>query len=1043
MKLTDISVNRSITAIMVFVALLVLGFVSYSKMALDLFPEIEFPVAVVITEYPDVGPKEIESTVTRPLEESLAGINNVDNLTSTSKEGMSMVVVEFTWGTDMSLAVSDMRERIDITKGFLPEDVETPIVLKFDTSMIPIMVLSISGSGDLSYLRNYAEDTLKSLIEQTDGVASAYVSGGQEEEVKVELIKNRMDAYNLSVDRVIQILGVENLNVAGGEIKTPMKKFTLRTQGEFQNLDNIRNVVVDVKNNTPIYLKEVARVYMAPAERNEIVHLNGENGVVMRINKQSDKNTVIVARNVMDRLEKIRKTLPKGMEIVPFFNQAEYIENSIDNVVKNAIQGGLIAILVVFVFLRNIRSALILGLSIPISIIATFIMMYYFDLSLNMMSMGGLAIGVGMLIDNSIVIMENIFRFREKGARPGEAARLGADEMGMAITASTLTTVSVFIPFLFTEGLAGQLFKDMALTITFSLLCSLLVALTLIPMMTSRYITTLHRSYSGRLSFLNVILDWSDNRFKRLENFYVKVINRALDHRKRVIAYTVLAVIVGFLLLPVTGMEFMPEQDEARLTMLAKLPVGTNLDTTEEIMTMVEKRTMKALKDSEYRVVSVRAGYGEGFAAAFGDTADHTGKLEIRLVPVTERERSQQELREVLREELKDIPGVDFNFSFEDNSLLGGGAAISIEVYGYDFEKSAQYTKEIYEAIKPIASLKDIDISREEGLPEKVIRINRDKASKMGLNASQIANMVKNYVAGKVATIYRHEGDEYDVFVRLREKDRETIDDIRQLRVTTPVGVSVPLGNLIKIDTRTGPTSIERKKQERVVYIKCRAEGQDLRSVVSDIQDRIDQIPRPTNFNVMIAGAYEDMQDTFKDLALALLLAVVLIYIIMASQFESFASPFIIMFSVPTLFFGVMVFLFLTGTTFNVVSFMGVLMLSGIVVNNAIVLVDYTNILRARGMQVREAIIEAGRMRLRPIMMTTFTTILALIPMSLGIGEGSEMSAPLARSVIGGMSSSFIFTLVFIPVVYSLFESGKERLERRKEMKALKALKGN
>src|SRR6056297_697307 len=461
MKLTDISVNRSITAIMVFVALLVLGFVSYSKMALDLFPEIEFPVAVVITEYPDVGPKEIESTVTRPLEESLAGINNVDNLTSTSKEGMSMVVVEFTWGTDMSLAVSDMRERIDITKGFLPEDVETPIVLKFDTSMIPIMVLSISGSGDLMYLRNYAEDTLKSLVEQTDGVASAYVSGGQDEEVKVELIKNRMDAYNLSVDRVIQILGVENLNVAGGEIKTPMKKFTLRTQGEFQNLDDIRDVVVDVKNNTPIYLKEVAKVYMAPAERTEIVHLNGENGVVMRINKQSDKNTVIVARNVMDRLEKIRKTLPKGMEIVPFFNQAEYIENSISNVVKNAVQGGLIAILVVFIFLRNIRSALILGLSIPISIIATFIMMYYFDLSLNMMSMGGLAIGVGMLIDNSIVIMENIFRFREKGARPGEAARLGADEMGMAITASTLTTVSVFIPFLFTEGLAGQLFKDM------------------------------------------------------------------------------------------------------------------------------------------------------------------------------------------------------------------------------------------------------------------------------------------------------------------------------------------------------------------------------------------------------------------------------------------------------------------------------------------------------------------------------------------------------------------------------------------------------
>ncbi len=1041
MKLSDLSVNRSITAMMIFVALLVLGFVSYTKMPLDFYPDIEFPVAVVITDYPDIGPKEVENTVTRRIEESLAGINNVETISSTSKEGNSMVVVQFVWGTDMSSAVSDIRERIDILKGLFPDEVEMPIVLKFDVSLMPIMVLSVSGDRDISFLRAYAEDNLENLFEQIDGVASAHISGGEKDEVKIELVKNRMDAYGISIDTVVQVLRIENMNVAGGDVSTPNKKYTLRTTGEFKNLDDIRNVVVTVKNGTPVYIKDIARVYEAPGERTDVVRLNGEPGVIIRLNKQSDKNTVLVARNIMERLEEIRRILPKDITITPFFNQAEYIERSIENVIDNAIQGGIIAILVVFIFLRNIRSALILGLSIPISIITTFIVMYAFDITLNMMSMGGLAIGVGMLIDNSIVIMENIFRFREKGARPTEAAKLGADEMAMAITASTLTTICVFIPFFFTEGLAGQLFRDMALTITFSLLCSLLVALTLIPMMTSRYIRALRHEFTGRFAFMNNILNWSEQSLQQLEEFYSKAIRWALGHRKQVVLYTVLAIVIGIALLPITGMEFMPEQDEGRITVMAKLPVGTNLDTTEEALKQVEERVKKVLRKDEYRVISTRAGYGEGFAAAFGETTDHSGKLEVRLVPQSGRDRSQQELRKVIREELVGIPGVIFNFlgsGTGGSRVMGiGGAQISIEVYGYDLELSRQYTREIVEAIKGIPGLKDIDISREEGLPEKVIVVNREKASKMGLNATHIANHIKDNVGGKVATTYRKEGKEYDVMVRLREEDRKTVEDIQQILMNTPVGVQVPIGNIIKMVTSSGPSTIERKQQERVVYINCQAEGRDLNSVVSDIQDKIDMLVKPPNFFVDIAGAYKDMQESFRDLALALLLAIVLIYIIMASQFESFSAPFIIMFAVPTIIFGVMFFLFLTGTTFNVVSFMGVLMLSGIVVNNAIVYVDYANILRARGLTLHEALIEAGKKRLRPILMTTFTTILALVPMSLGIGEGSELSAPLARSVIGGLSSSFVFTLIFIPVVYSLFESLRNRLRERRRLKRI------
>ncbi|MDY6935656.1 MAG: efflux RND transporter permease subunit [Spirochaetota bacterium] len=1034
MKLSDLSVDRSITAIMIFVALVVLGIVSFSKIPLDLIPDIEFPIAVVITEYEGVGPKEIESTVTRPIEENLSRINNVETVISESKEGISMVRIEFTWGTDMGLAISDIRERLDITKKFLPEDIETPIVIKFDVSMMPIMVLSLSGNRDNAWLREFAEDSVKNLIEQVDGVASAVVSGGEINEVHVELIKNRMDAYNITIDSVLSILRYENMNVAGGNIESINKKFTLRTRGEFENLDDIENVVVAVKNNTPIYLKDIARVFEAPAERKEILRLNGENGVSLRVNKQSDKNTVIVARSILSQLEKVRSTLPKGIEISPMFNEADFIENAITSVVDNAILGGIIAVFVVFIFLRSIRSSIILGLSIPISMIATFIVMYYFDLTLNMMSMGGLAIGVGMLIDNSIVILENIFRFREKGARPKEAAKLGADEMAMAITASTLTTICVFIPFLFTEGITNQLFKEMSLTISFSLLSSLVIALTLIPMLTSRFIKSVKVEHSGRFTIINRIYVWSEEKFNILEGFYSIAIEWALNNRKKVVLFTLIAIVIGAILLPIAGMEFMPDQDRAMLTFEASLPVGTNLDTTESVLKLVEKRMLGVLKKEEYRALSIRAGYGTGFAAAFAGTTDHTAKVETRLVMKVDRERHVNEIREAARNALADIPGVTFNFSARSagESAFGmGGAQIVIEIYGYDLEESARFTSEIYNSIKDIKGLADIDISREEGLPEHVIRINRDKASKMGLNAAIVSNLIKNNVAGKVASRYRKKGKEYDIMVRLRDEDRKTIDDIENIWVNTPVGVTVPLGNIIDINSESGPVTIERRKQERVTYINCKAEGRALNEVVGDIQERISRIPKPTNFYVHIGGAYEDMQESFRDLTLALILAIILIYIIMASQFESFLSPFIIMFTIPTVIFGVMVFLFLTGTTFNVVSFIGVLMLAGIVVNNAIVLVDYANILKARGMSVREALIEAGKKRLRPIMMTTFTTIFALLPLAMGLGEASEMMRQLSMSVIGGMSSSFIFTLIFLPVVYSLFDTLTERVGMR------------
>ena len=598
-----------------------------------------------------------------------------------------------------------------------------------------------------------------------------------------------MDAYGVTVENLANVIALENLNVAGGDIRSPQRKFTLRTRGDFENLSDIRNVVVSVKGGAPVYLYDLATIYEGPAERTELMRLNGKSGVVIRLSKQSDKNTVLVCRNIYKRLEELKGTLPQGFAVEPIFDQSEYIEQAISSLTDSAWQGSVLAIIIVFIFLRNIRSALILGLSIPLSIIATFIAMYVNGISLNMMSMGGLALGVGMLIDNSIVVLDNIFRYRERGARPTEAAKLGSEEMWLAITASTLTNIVVFVPFLFTEGLAKQLFKQMALTMTFSMLFSLLIALTLIPMMTARFVPVAEKIYRGRLSFLNRVFTWSKRRIDALDAYYSRVIEWALGHRKRVILYTVLAIVAGMVAIFLTGAEYMPEQDDARLAFQVKLPVGTNLETTEKTMIEIEKKISRIVEKKEYRVVSVRAGYGEGLAAAFSETTDNKSNMEFRLVSRTKRKRSLSEIRNALRDGLAGFPGVTFNFTPQSASSrmfsMGGGASVIINVYGYDFDESKRFTGEIYNAIRDIPGLKDIDISREEGLPEKVMEINREKASRAGLTSIAISTAIKNNVAGKVATVYRHKGKEYDVRLRLRPEDRKNLDDIKQIKVGT------------------------------------------------------------------------------------------------------------------------------------------------------------------------------------------------------------------------------------------------------------------
>ena len=1028
MKISEFSVNRPITTLVIYIAVIVLGIYSLTKLAIDLIPDISFPVIAIFSDYPGASPQEVEENLTKIIENAASLSSNVKKVSSTSREGKSMVTVEYEWGTDMSDAAADLREKLDLVRDYLPDEASQPVIFKFDPSLIPVMIIVVEGKRDLKSLRYIADHDIKNSLEQIDGVAKVDVYGGKQRQIHVDIKRDLLDSFGISIDQVIGILRSENVNISGGEIVEGNKSYTLRTVGKFKSIEEIKKLVVGAKNGVPVYLEDIANVYDGYVKDRMYARVGLHDAVIMAVQKQSGTNTVQIANLVEKRIKLLKRELPSDIKITKFYSPADFIKKSINNVWQVALMGGVFAIFVLLIFLRNIPTTLVIGVSIPLSIITTFVFMYLFKLTLNMMSLGGLALGIGMLVDNSIVVLENIFRYREFGAKPFEAAKLGSQEMSNAIVASTLTTIAVFLPMVFfIKGLASELFKDLAFTVTFSLLSSLLVALTIIPMLTSRIRGVHIKRRIESLTDIESELRARGRVFRAVDGFYRMLLEWALDHKG--IFLTIVIVIFGVSLFSIKtiGVEFMPQSDESFIQIELFMPIGTDLSTTEKTVNKIYRIIEKNVP--ERKTVFMQIGRsGQGIGVESPDRAE----IWMTLVDVTKRKRSDKEIIEDLRKRIALIPGVTANFSTGGGPTTGSSGNLKVSILGYDLRAGKELAEKIKGIMEKVPNVKDVQISRKEGLPEYQIMVDRKVASLYGISASQIGRMLKEAVKGDEVTKVVIKGEEVGVLVKFRDEDVHTIDDLKMITVKTPAGFDVPLVNFLKIKKGFGPVKIEREKQQRVIYVNARVIG-DVKGAVDSIKKGVSNIVIPPGFTISYGGSWEDLKETIQDLSMVMLLAIILVYLIMAALFESFFDPFIIMFTLPMTFIGVVWMHILTGTTFSAISGIGIVMLAGIVVNNGIILVDYTNLLRKRGYDLRNAVVLAGRTRLRPILMTMLTTVLGLIPMSFAFGSGSEMRTPMARTVIGGLLVSTLFTLVLIPVLYTIFET--RRIKRREKRK--------
>ena len=1035
MNLSDIAIKRPITTFMVFIAIVMIGAFALSRLAIDLMPDIEFPTLSVSASYPGASPKEVEILITEPIERAVSTVQNVEEVSSTSSEGRSSVRVAFAWGTDMTEAVNDLRDRIDRVKARLPEDASEPSIRKFDPSAMPIMFLGLSGDMPLDKIRRYAEDEIKYRFEQIEGVAAVDIRGGLEREVHVDVDRSRMEAVGLSFSRILSTLRNENLDVPGGYLETERTELLMRTSGQYTSIGQIANTVVGNINGAPIKLSQIADVEDSFKERRSETRTQGRPGISISIQKQPGENTVRVADRVLKRIKSINRTLPIGMELSVMFDTSTFIRDSISQIQQTAILGGILAVIILFVFLQNIRSTLIVSVAIPIAVVATFILMNFAGLTLNMMSLGGIALGIGMLLDNAIVVLENIFRHRERGEEAKQAASIGTKEVSAAIIASTLTTLCVFLPLLFAAGgMQGIFFRQLAYTVSFALLASLFVALTLIPVMSAKFLKVKsiseERDGEGRHGDSAPTSKGRIARgFDALNDKYRDALDWTLNHRLWVMIICPLILVLTLALIPTLGTELLPEVDEGRISINVQLPVGTKFQITDALVKRIEKEVRESVP--EMKTMRTSSGGGRGWRSASGS---HGGSVSISLVDKEERQRSTDEVIAALRRRFSGIPDARIWISARGSMMtrmLGGREErIEVDVRGHDLEMGAILAEQVKEIVESVEGTVNVRVSRDEGKPELTVLVNRDKASSLGLNLATIGDTLNTSLTGTVATRYREGGEEIDVRVRLKEEDRLSLDNVKTVFLRTGMNSTVSLSNIAHIAERRGPINIQRRDQERIITVSASTSGRDFGSIASEITEKLTSLDVPEDFVVRFAGEQEEQQEAFRSLVFALMLAIALVYMVMASQFESLLHPFVIMFSIPFAAIGVIFILFLTGTNVSITVFIGGIMLAGIVVNNAIVLVDYINLMRKQGLDTREAILEGGRRRLRPILMTTLTTAFALLPMSLGLGAGAELQAPMARTVIGGLTIASLFTLFFIPTLYSLLESAKERLGR-------------
>lgn len=1084
MNIIDIAVKRPVTVLMFTLAIVIFGMVSLSNLAVNLLPELSYPTLTIRTDYEGAAPGEVEQLVTKPIEEAIGVVKNVKSVESVSKAGQSDVILEFEWGTKMDLAGLEVREKLDVLQ--LPLDVEKPLLLRFNPSLDPIIKFGLGVEtltdevtstpvaldvNSMKRLRTYANEQIKRKLESVSGVASVQIGGGLENEVQVLIDQQKASQLNISIEDIIQRLQQENVNTAGGRVEDGPQEFLVRTLNQFQSLDEMRNLFIANRNGRNIRLSDIALVQDAYKERDSITRFDGFEGIEIAIYKEGDANTVQVAENVARRLTRIRDDFPDGYVMKKVYDQSIFIGSAIEEVKSAGIIGGLLAMIILFFFLKNIWPTLIISVSIPVSIIATFNLMNGYDISLNIMSLGGIALAIGLLVDNSIVVLENIDRHKRTATSPLEAASKGAKEVSSAIFASTLTTMAVFFPLVFVEGIAGQLFSDQALTVTFALIASLFVALSIIPTMAARekhkatpvplgdenqapkpapttlkgkvgagvtwlpklivrivfyylpllvvsILSAVVKVLSKGFSFIIKPFLWVfDKVYQVLETAYYKAIHRALKAPVLVLTAILLVSLGSLGLVNKLGVELIPSMSQGEFFIEMTQPTGSRLESSDAVL---EQTALFAKTQPGVARTYSLAGTGSLLNASTAQGGDHWGKINV----VMESDASlaqEEQVKSNIRQYLRQYPSVTAKFGKPE--LFSFSTPLEIELIGYDLATLQKYSNKLIELLSTSGRFVDVKSTLESGNPEMRINFDHAKLAQLGLTAPQVANLISAKVGGEVASKYTIDDRKVDILVRNQDQQRDSIDDISQMIVNPGATLPIPLNAVATIDIATGPSEITRVAQQRVAIVSANLAYGDLGEAVVHVKELLPELKLPLRIQARISGQSEEMEASFNSLKLALLLAVFLVYLVMASQFESLLHPFLILFTVPLACAGSIYGLVITGTNVSVVVFIGLIMLAGIVVNNAIVLVDRINQLRAAGIEKTQAILDAASSRLRPILMTTLTTVLGLLPMVLGAGDGAEIRAPMAITVIFGLLFATVLTLFLIPALYQLFDN--------------------
>ncbi len=1022
--MTNFCIKRPITAAMFFLALMVLGVMSYFRMPIDLFPQITYPAINISTNYTGAGPEEIEELITIPVEQAVSGVNMVKSITSSSREGNSRVTVNFNWGLNLEEATNDIRSALDRVRSRLPDEAETPVIFKYDPSQSPVMSIGLSGQMNEAALRELADEELSYQLQKVEGVARVEVRGGRNEEIQIRLRQDRLYALGITADQVATALKNENSMQAAGHIDVGVGDFLLRTQGQFKALDEMRNLVIATRNGIPIYLKDIAAVEPGYSTTTAYVRIDGEPGIVISVQKRSGFNTVAVADGLYRAIDDLQRTHP-GITMRVLNDDSIYIRRAVDSVSHEAVMGALLAGLILLFFFHNFRVTVITGLVIPVSILITIMLAYFFKMSLNTFSLGGLALGVGMLVDCAVVVLDNIFRhYHENRTDLATAALTGTREMGPAISASTLTQICVFFPLIYVSGRSGIIFKELAYMVIFSNICALLVAITLLPTLCAKFLKIGDLDESAAVGIKGYL-----TRMQRgWEISYRGALEWCLDHKRLVLLGCGGVFLLSLALYPFIGTELVQTTDEGVISINMQFPTGTRLEDTDFETQRLEHKIRELVPEIEHMETSV------GGRAGGGSTPNRSF-LTLRLKPRAERNRSTQEIVDQIQPQLQ-VPGARIRAHAPSSMRMFYGGSqfpVEVDVRSKDPELSLQTAEAVMDIMEEIPGISNANISLEEARPELVLLIDRKRAADLGITAATIATAIQTNVDGRVATIYRVGGEETDVRVQLQEGDRQNWQDLRRVMVSGSGGRSVPVANLVQIVQSNGPVAIERKDRERNLEVQASlAEGRDLASAMRDVQAAVGTLSLPPGVNIYYSGDYLEQEESAREMLITFILALMLVYMVMAAQFESFFDPFVIMIAIPFALSGVLITLLLTSTNINTQVYLGIIMLGGIVVNNTIVMISFIRILIVEGLPLREAVLVGASSRLRPILITTVTTALGLIPMAFGLGEGSETQTPLARTVIGGLISSTVLTLILIPVIFISLESWLQRLNVRR-----------